>query len=293
MSNNFFKSSSVVQESEVRVINSNDIVAKQLESIVQYVNRDDTENVENVFSQGIGAKEVAVLLKETEGDPEVVESIIKSDKSDRTEAQIVSEIASDLIGQATLEAEEIVESAKKEALEIKNEAFQAGSEQGYEEGLRKGKEEIALEKKKLEQQEKELEQRKKDLEAEYRNLANELEPQLVDVITGVYEHVLGATLEEHREIVLHLVNSTLFQMDSSKKFVLHVSKEDYPFISLKKKELVSGTGTSVDNLEIMEDFSMKRGQCIIETAGAIFDCGFKTQMEELRKELKLLSYEHK
>lgn len=287
MSSNFFKSNAVVQEREVRIINSNDIVAKKLESIAQFVKNDTNDEVGDIFSEGIGATEVAVLLQDDEtGDSGFNEGVVIADKGSKADMQIASKTASDIIGQANEEAEQILAAAKAEAVAIKNDAMRSGNEQGYAEGLKKGTEELA-------HKTKELEQLKKDLEADYRNVVEELEPHLVDVITEVYEHVLGVTLDEHREIVMHLINTTLFQMEGVKKFLLHVSKDDYPYISMQRKELVAGTGIAVENVEVIEDFSMKKGQCIIETDGAIFDCGFKTQMEELRKQLKLLSYEQK
>lgn len=285
MSSNFFKSNAVVQEREVRIINSNDIVAKKLESIAKFVENDTEGQLEGVFSEGIEATEVAVLLNDAEEENSgFEEGVVSADRGSKADMQITSRAASDIIRTANEEAEQILTNARKEALEIKNEASKAGREQGYAEGLQKGKAE-------LEQKTKELEKMKADLEADYRGVVEELEPHLVDVITEVYEHVLGIALDEHREIVMHLINSTLFQMEGVKKFLLHVSKDDYPYVSMQKKELVSGTGIAVENVEIVEDFSMKKGQCIIETDGAIFDCGFKTQMEELRKQLKLLSYE--
>ena len=285
MSSNFFKSTAVVQEREVRIINSNEIVAKKLENIAQYVQNDTEGEMENVFSEGIGATEVAVLLNDGESENDsFAETDFGAEKGSKADMQIISKNASDIIQKANEEAEQILADARIEALAIKNEASKAGSEQGYAEGLKKGTDE-------MNRKSAELDQMKKDLEADYRSVVEELEPRLVDVITEVYEHVLGVVLEEHREIVIHLVNSTLFQMEGVKKFLLHVSKDDYPYISMQKKELVAGTGIATENVEVVEDFSMKKGQCIIETDGAIFDCGFKTQMEELRKQFKLLSYE--
>ncbi len=285
MSSNFFKSSAVVQEREVRIINSNDIVAKKLENIAQYVQNDAAGNLEGVFSEGIGATEVAVLLNDAEEiTSDVAEDLATAPKGSKADMQITSKTASDIVQKANEEAEAILSAARKEALEIKNEASKAGQEQGYAEGLKKGESELS-------HKMQELERMKKDLEDDYRNVVEELEPRLVDAITDVYEHVLGIVLEEHREILLHLVNTTLFQMEGVKKFLLHVSKDDYPYISMQKKGLVAGTGIAPENVEVIEDFSMKKGQCIIETDGAIFDCGFKTQMEELRKQLKILSYE--
>lgn len=285
MSSNFFKSSAVVQEREVRIINSNDIVAKKLENIAQYVKEDTEGTLEGVFSEGIGATEVAVLLKDGEEvTSDLTEGIVTADVGSKADMQITSKMASDIVQKANEEAEEILSAARKEALEIKNEASKAGQEQGYAEGLKKGEAELS-------HKMQELDRMKKDLEDDYRNVVEELEPRLVDAITDVYEHVLGIVLEEHREILLHLVNTTLFQMEGVKKFLLHVSKDDYPYISMQKKGLVAGTGITAENVEVIEDFSMKKGQCIIETDGAIFDCGFKTQMEELRKQLKILSYQ--
>ncbi len=287
MSSNFFKSSAVVQEREVRIINSNEIVAKKLENIAQYVHEEGTTDLGNVFSEGIEATEVAVLLNDGDAQESDFETPVSGlEKGSKADMQIISKNASDIIQKANEEAEQIIADARIEAMAIKNEASKAGNEQGYAEGLKKGMDEVA-------RKSAELDKMKQELESDYRNVVEELEPRLVDVITDVYEHVLGITMSEHREMVIHLVNSTLFQMEGVKKFLLHVSKDDYPYLSMQKKELVAGTGIAAENVEVVEDFSMKKGQCIIETDGAIFDCGFQTQMEELRKQFKLLSYEQK
>ena len=284
MSSNFFKSSAVVQEREVRIINSNDIVAKKLENAVRYIPNNVENGMSTGFAEGIQASEVEVLFGEEGASGDLQAEYLVSNVGSKADMQITSKTASDIVQKANEEAEMILANARKEAAEIRNEASRVGSEQGYKEGMKKGADELAY-------KTQELEQMKADLEEDYRAVVEELEPKLVDVITDVYEHVLGVVLEEHREIILHLVNTTLFQMEGVKKFLLHVSKDDYPYVSMQKKELVAGTGIAPENVEVVEDFSMKKGQCIIETDGAIFDCGFKTQLEELRKQLKILSYE--
>ena len=60
---------------------------------------------------------------------------------------------------------------------------------------------------------------------------------------------------------------------------------------MKKKSLVEGTGIAPECIELVEDFALQKGNCIIETDGGIFDCGLQTQMENLRKELQMLSYQ--
>lgn len=287
MSSNFFKSSVVVREQETRIINSNEIVAKKLEEIARYVEEAPAETVSDVFSEGIAATEVAVLLDETDDGnyfPVETAELQEETVGHKADIQMTNKAASDILAQANAEAEQILANARREAEELKKAASQEGSAKGYAEGKKQADDLI-------QRQSVEFAQRKKELEDEYRLKVEELEPQLMDILTGIYEHVLGVDLTEHRDIVVHLVNSTLFKLEGVKKFLLHVSKEDYPYASMQKKEMVAGTGISVDNVEVVEDFSMKKGQCIIETDGGIFDCGFQTQMEQLRKELKLLSYE--
>ena len=44
-------------------------------------------------------------------------------------------------------------------------------------------------------------------------------------------------------------------------------------------------------IEIIEDIALVKGDCLIETDGGIFDCGISTQLEELSKKLRVLSFE--
>ena len=44
-------------------------------------------------------------------------------------------------------------------------------------------------------------------------------------------------------------------------------------------------------MEVIEDISLRKNECLIETEGGIFDCGLGTQLAELSRKLRLLSYE--
>ena len=44
------------------------------------------------------------------------------------------------------------------------------------------------------------------------------------------------------------------------------------------------------NIDIVEDITMKTGDCMIETPGGIYDCGLGTQLGTLKNKLELLSY---
>ena len=52
---------------------------------------------------------------------------------------------------------------------------------------------------------------------------------------------------------------------------------------------MAGTGASL--LEVVEDITLSKNQALIETDGGIYDCSLGTQLDELGKKLRLLSYE--
>lgn len=117
-----------------------------------------------------------------------------------------------------------------------------------------------------------------------------MEPQLVEAITGIYEHVFSVELHSYRDILVHLIASTLRKAEGNKDFLVHVSREDYSYVSMQKKQLqaiLAGNGVT---LEVVEDMTIAKDECMIETEGALFDCGLGTQLEQLRCKLLLLAY---
>ena len=45
------------------------------------------------------------------------------------------------------------------------------------------------------------------------------------------------------------------------------------------------------SIEIVEDNTLSKNECLIETENGVFDCGLGTQLAELKQKLMLLSYE--
>ena len=81
------------------------------------------------------------------------------------------------------------------------------------------------------------------------------------------------------------------EIDETKDFMLHVSPEDYKEVRAAKAMLTSESLVGNATVEIIEDMTLSKNECLIETGGGIFDCSLGTELEQLKKELKLLSYE--
>ena len=137
--------------------------------------------------------------------------------------------------------------------------------------------------------EQDYNRRLQELDDYYMQQVEVLEPQLVDTITAVYEHIFHVDFSSYRDVLIHLINDTIHKTDGSRNFLVHISKEDYPHVSEQKAYLLANLGDSW-TIDMIEDSLMGVGQCMIETESGIFDCGLGTQLEELKKKLMLLAW---
>lgn len=181
-------------------------------------------------------------------------------------------------------AEQIRSQAMDDAERQKKEVLDEARQAGYDEGMRLAK----AEEDKLRA---EIEKERIRLEEQYDQMIEELEPQFIDTITAVYNHIFGVELQNDRAILVHLIESTLRKADSSRIFIVHVSKDDYPYVSMQKSHLTETVVGGQGVIDVIEDITLRKNECMIETDGGIFDCGVGTQLEELTKKLKLLSFE--
>ncbi len=282
-----------VDGDEKCVIDSNTLVAERIEEWenVRRANaaalpsfEEDGEEGEPEFVSGIEGEELDALFADgAEGG-----SVIKA-------GDMSAPDFSEMRAEAEAEAERIIAEAKAQALEIaaqarhdadieRTNAFEEGSKQGYDEGYARGYAEA-------DDMKRELSERKRQLEAEYDEMLEDLKPRFIETITDVYSYIFGVDLMDNRDILVHLIDSTLRKVESSKTFIVHVSADDYPHVNMQKQTLVEGAAAGRGIIEIIEDIALSKGDCLIETDGGIFDCGVGTQLEELTKKLQVLSYE--
>ncbi len=285
MSSNLYKYTSFYpgkQGSEKRIIDTNEIAAKRLETLAELMKASAESGNDQGFVQGLDAKEVSLLLEDEEQESG---NIIKGN---------VTQDASALVEQAQAEAAELVANAKNQADTIVSEAIEQAENTkknvleearmlGYREGINRANKEV-------EQLKAELQEKERRMKEEYEAQMQSMEADLVEVLTGIYEHIFQVEFSSQREVLVHLISATMRKSDSSRSFIIHVSKDDYPFVSMQKKQLMASVAGINSNVEIIEDMTLARTECLIETDGGIFDCGLGTQLGELSKKLKLLSY---
>ena len=281
MSNNLLKSRYVMVESpERRVIDSNQQVADRIQELAAEL--EDASVDADGFSLGLNAEKVELLVHddEEEGDSEP-SSVIQAASTEELLASAQAD-ADEIIEEAQAEAEQIISSANAEAEQIRALAEKEGHEKGYNEGYQAGLSEV-------ESMRNEIMEKEKMLQEEYDKKIEELEPMFIDTLTDIYEHIFHVRFGDTKNVIFYLIQDAVRKVEGNSSFIIHVSKEDYGFVSMQKKELLAGA-SAADGAEIVEDMTLKPNECFIETGGGIFDCSLETQLAGLKRELKLLSY---
>ena len=205
----------------------------------------------------------------------------------KEQMQLAQVRAEEILADAQAQAEEICRKAQtmaeQDARAAYEDAKRSGEQDGYRDGLAKAEAEAEMLR-------KEYDLKQQQLCEEYHQKMEEMEPYLIQQLTGIYEHVFGVELSEHRNILQHLLAATLRNIEISDHYLIHVSEQDYPYVSMQKAQIVEEGCVKNAGLEITEDRTLGKNECLIETENGIFDCGLSTQLTELKRKLQLLSY---
>ena len=282
MSSNLYKCGWVtVQEKDTRVIDNNALLEQKLSAVLHAASISDTEEIlpgDDGFEDGLDAEKVDALFSSDEG---VIKGSLQAERD-----ALLEEIENARAELATVkeQADAMIEDAKSQIGAMQMKAYEEAKSQGYQEGERLGRQEADA-------QINEYLAKKKQLEDEYEKKIEELEPEFIETLTGIYEHIFKVDLTRYRDLVANLLVNAMQNIENTRNFLVHVSKEDYEGVMADKDRIRAEAGGNSVSVEFVEDATLSRSQCLIETENGIYDCSLDTQLSELSRKLKLLSYE--
>lgn len=295
MSNILYRMQIMPQEEiETRIIDSNEIMdecieerqkleLKQLRSNTQAETAEIPSMMEDDdFDQNAEFTELGALDEERVSAP-----------SDDAEPEVdhiadAQAEAERIITEARMEADEILVQAENQAEEIRTqaEALRSHAEgEGHKAGFDQGIQEATL---KQMEWEAETEALRQSLQQEFSEKQATMEKDLVDVVCDVVEKVFLIQFGDKREIILHLLDNAISNVDGSKEFLIRVNEANCEFLRAHKTELQDKVGQEAV-LDIVQDPLLDDSQCMIETDGGLFDCSMDVQMRNLIKDIKSLS----
>ncbi|MBQ6409010.1 MAG: hypothetical protein IJJ64_13360 [Butyrivibrio sp.] len=285
---NLFKAGFVnYDSSDAFVIDSNELANKKIEAFRELelnkqreLTTEDEESQEEVtdedFVPGIDMEQLSQLTED--------QGMLGSFPDPQFDMEAMQAEIDLKLQQAQEQADAIIQDAQAQADAIISQAQEEGHRQGYEAGYQEG---VAA----AESLKAEIEQQRGDLEAEYQQIVDGLEPEMVDVLTQIYEHVLGIELRDDRGIILHLLKNTLSRIEPGNNLIVHVSSDDYDDVIDEKDSLDACITSPSTTMEIIEDPLLKENECMIESDSGIFDCSLGVELSELSRKLKLLSFD--
>lgn len=263
---NLVKYNVVVCEEDKRIINSNELIAAKIKKLSDAASYVKNEDYDDEFSNMLDADKVERLLEDQKELP--AESANKNKKQE-------------ILEQAKTEAQAIIDDAMEEIEMLRVQKYEQAKKQGYEDGYKKGLEEVETIKQQI------LKEQHK-AEEQYQNQLKEMEPLLVDTLIDIFQNTFSIQFAEKRDFIMHLLQGSLSKIDTSKEYLVRVSREDYPFIQEHREKLKIELPQSA-NVEIVEDLTLVKNQCLIETDGGVFDCSLDTQMDGLIRDLRMLA----
>ena len=211
-------------------------------------------------------------------EPEdVPEDLAAEFAAEKARLEQLKKEAEDVLSDAREEVKKLLAGAKVDAEEIRKQA--------YADGLRQGEQKA---KEKYDSMKVRLEAEVKRQKEDYERQVSELEPAFAEILIKLLEKLTGVLLAEKQGIIAYLLEQAIRGIEPGMTYLVHVSAEDFPLASSKKGELLRDLKEGAV-LEIIEDRTMQKGQCIIETDSRIFDCGIDTQMKNLAGDLRLLA----
>lgn len=288
---NLFKSSFVAfAQNDKLVINANESkIIKAIDEKVEEQRVAEQASVEEALAEalirdaeldGVGfGEETAVSIESADSSIEIDTQKMVDDMIANAEEE-----ANAIVSKAHDDAEQLRATAYEEAEQIKQNAQQEGYRTGYEEAMQVAEKEI------LEKQQ-ELQLHRQELETEFNNQKEELlrdtECKMVDLLCQLIPSITGVVIDNQKDVLLYLINTSMRDLDNSKHFVIKVSDVDYVDLVERKDEIYGALNPAV-NVEVFEDAKLSAMQCLIETDNGIVDVSLDVQLDNLITALRLM-----
>lgn len=254
----------MTDDTNARVINSNAIMEQRMEKGMPLYQHGEP----GAFMEGIVSDFGNDIKAEEEAEPEIDYVQLAKEEAERILAEAERQ-AEQLVNQAQAERQGIMETAKK---------------QGYAAGEKQHQQEF-------EQLRMELEtgyqQKNSQLNEEYLKKRETMENDLVDVILEVFNKVFHIQFDNKKDILMHLIEDAILNIEGEKKFRIRVAAENVPFLENHREEMLDCVGQTIE-IEFLSDSTMDGNNCIIETDSGVFDCSLGVQLENLIKDIRSL-----
>ncbi len=189
--------------------------------------------------------------------------------------------AGDVVAKAKAEADMIIRSAHDEEQRIIDKARQEGYDKGHEEGYQLGNQEA----------ERLIERLHKIIESvqdKRQEILDGTEQQIVDLVLLMTRKVVKIMSENQKSVIMANVVQALKKVKGRGDVTLRVNLSDVKLTTQHIKDFI-GQVENIKNISVVEDSSVDRGGCIVETDFGAIDARIASQLGELETKILEIS----
>jgi len=166
-------------------------------------------------------------------------------------------------GDAEGHAEQILETARQQAEELR----QRGYDEGYQEGLGQYTEQTLAKLREIEQ------------------IKAELEPQYVGLVRTCVERILGQEMKLHPDAIVGIVRNALRDAVQQREIVVRIHPDDADQLKKNQRRLLEVLARA-SAIEVREDPSVTRAGCVVITELGLIDASLERQLKAIEKVLE-------
>jgi len=247
------------------------------------------------FSLGTSLKELKMREIEERVGQELEKAVKQAnaitEKAQLEADKIVGE-ANKTLQEASLEADKILAQAEADGEIIKNNAYQEGHEKGttegfqagHDEGFQKGLEEGRTQgRAELDKALDELNEFCNNIIKQRQEVIQQLEPDIVQLVFNIAQKVIHDEVS-NGEAIRKLIKAILKQASDEDKLLVKVNPDDLEDVKKYTENLT--VLNKFSDFRVIEDESIQRGGCIVETSYGYIDAQIDMQMEKIKEVLQ-------
>ena len=179
------------------------------------------------------------------------------------------------------EAESLINQARLEISKNEDQVYQKGYKEGLDSGYKVGREEV-------DRLIGRLNVILSSIIKKRNEIMEEAEKQLVDIILIIARKVVKKIVDQDEQVVYRNVLEALKVLKSSTEVAIRVNLQDLDLATQHKDEFVNRI-EGIEHLKILEDSSVERGGCYIDTDFGSINAKISTQLSHIEEQIKKMS----
>lgn len=215
------------------------------------------------------------IIKDAE--KQAFEDVRKKNEQAQKEKKESEQEAERILEEARSQVEAMIQEAENKRSEIREEAKQNGLDEGREQGFQEGREEVQ----RLVDRVHTVLDKAIDKRGE---IIKETETQLVDLVLLISKKVIKVISENQKNVVINNVIQALRKLKSRGDVAIRVNLADLTLATEHVKDFTRMV-ENVKSVSVLEDSTVDRGGCLIETDFGQIDARISSQLREIEEKI--------